>query len=56
MDDPYRRPTFAPSIIYRDPRSALDWLEKAFGFKRSMVTTDRSGNLAHAEMEFGEVT
>jgi uncharacterized glyoxalase superfamily protein PhnB len=52
MDDPFRRPTFAPSVLYKDPFAALDWLEKAFGFKRSMIITDDKGNFAHAEMEF----
>jgi uncharacterized glyoxalase superfamily protein PhnB len=54
MDDPYRRPTFAPALFYKDPVAALDWLERAFGFKRSMVITDPSGKLGHAEMKFGD--
>jgi len=31
-----------------------DWLEKAFGFERSMVITDSSGKLGHAEMKFAD--
>src|SRR5271166_3895542 len=50
MDDPYRRPIFTPALFYRDPFAALDWLERAFGFERSMVITDSSGALGHAEM------
>ena len=34
--------------------AALDWLEQAFGFRRSMVITDDQGNLAHSEMRFGD--
>ena len=34
-------------------RSPLDWLEGAFGFERSMVITDSSGPLGHAELRFG---
>ena len=54
MDDAYRRPVFAPAVFYQNPSAALDWLEKAFGFKRSMVIADAQGNLAHAEMKFGD--
>jgi uncharacterized glyoxalase superfamily protein PhnB len=39
-----------PHLFYRDPRAALIWLEKAFGFETSMVVTDEAGNLGHAEM------
>jgi uncharacterized glyoxalase superfamily protein PhnB len=46
-------PTFVPAIFYRDPVAALEWLGRAFGFEKSMILTDESGNLAHAEMTFG---
>jgi len=54
MEDPFRRPSFGSAVFYRDPRAALDWLEKAFGFERSMVITDEDGRLAHSEMKFGD--
>jgi uncharacterized glyoxalase superfamily protein PhnB len=54
MDDPFRRSTFGAALIYRDPLAALDFLEKAFGFERTMVITDAEGRLAHAEMRFGD--
>src|SRR6266851_1507713 len=54
MPDAYRRPNFAAAVLYKNPFAALDWLEKAFGFERSMVITDSSGNLGHAEMKFGD--
>jgi uncharacterized glyoxalase superfamily protein PhnB len=54
MADAYRRPTFAAAVLYKHPFAALDWLEKAFGFERSMVITDANGNLGHAEMKFGD--
>lgn len=54
MDDPFRRPTFGSAVFYKNPSAALDWLEKAFGFRRSMVITDKDGHLAHAEMAFGD--
>jgi uncharacterized glyoxalase superfamily protein PhnB len=54
VENPYRRPTFGSAVFYRDPSAALDWLEKAFGFQRSMVITDQQGKLAHSEMRFGD--
>lgn len=48
------RPTFIPSLAYKDNRAALDWLEKAFGFERSEVLTDAEGNIVHAEMTHGD--
>ncbi|MGH6647844.1 VOC family protein [Aquabacterium sp.] len=54
MQDPFRRTTFGPSVHYKDPFAALDWLEKAFGFERTMVITDHEGHLGHSEMRFGE--
>jgi uncharacterized glyoxalase superfamily protein PhnB len=54
MDDPYQRPAFVPSVFYKDPRAALDWLAKAFGFRRTMVIKDPQGHIAHAEMRLGD--
>lgn len=47
------RPSLASAIFYKDPWKALDWLEQAFGFERTMVISDNDGNLGHAEMGFG---
>jgi uncharacterized glyoxalase superfamily protein PhnB len=54
MDDPFRRPALTAGVFYKDPWAALDWLEKAFGFERSMVITDKDGKLGHSEMRFGD--
>ncbi len=45
-----KRPAFIPSIIYKDNRAALTWLQKAFGFEVSEVLTDSNDNIVHAEM------
>ena len=29
MQDPWGRAAFTPSATYRDPKAALDWLERA---------------------------
>ena len=49
-----RRPAFIPSIIYRDNRAALKWLQAAFGFEPSEVLTDSKDNIMHAEMTHGD--
>ena len=54
MDDPFRRPAFGSALFYKDAFAALDFLEKAFGFERTMVITDQDGNLGHSEMRFGD--
>ena len=53
MADPFRKPAFTPSVTYLDAFAALDFLERAFGFERSMVITDDKGNLGHSEMSYG---
>ena len=52
-NDAYGRPVVMPSLCYKDPFAALDWLEKAFGFKRVMVITDSDGRHGHSEMDVG---
>ncbi|CAG2136524.1 VOC family protein [Cupriavidus numazuensis] len=54
MEDPFRRAALGAAVFYKEPRGALDWLEQAFGFTRTMVITDDQGKLAHAEMRFGD--
>lgn len=54
MTETMRRPALTSGVFYQDPHAALDWLERAFGFERSMVITDPSGAIAHAEMRFGD--
>ena len=47
------KPTIYPFLRYDDAPRALDWLEKAFGFRRTMEVPGRDGTVAHAEMSFG---
>ena len=46
-------PSFSSAISYRDPKAALAWLEKAFGFETFMLITSAEGNLEHSEMRYG---
>lgn len=56
MDDPFHRSSLSSGVFYKDPWAALDWVEKASGFERRMVISDKGGNLAHSEMRFGDGT
>jgi uncharacterized glyoxalase superfamily protein PhnB len=46
-------PSLSSAVCYVDPRAALAWLERAFGFEVSMLIEDGEGNIAHSEMRFG---
>ena len=48
------RPAFIPSIIYKDNRAALKWLQDAFGFEASEILTAANGDIVHAEMSHGD--
>lgn len=54
MHDPFRHATLGIGVFYRDPWAALEWLERAFGFQRSMLVTEPSGRLVHSEMRFAD--
>jgi uncharacterized glyoxalase superfamily protein PhnB len=51
-----RRPAFISSVVYRDNRAALEWLQRVFGFDIAHVLTDSKGNIVHAEMSHGDGT
>ena len=49
MDDD---PTFVSSVYYREPKAALAWLERAFGFEITMAIDgpDDAPEMCHYEM------
>ena len=53
--EPARRPTIVPQLPYQDIRAALEFLERAFGFRE--IPTARlvsaAGVIAHSLVEFG---
>ena len=51
---PEARAKLTSAVTYRDPRAALAWLEKAFGFEVAMLIEDDDGQVAHSEMRHGE--
>ena len=52
MNESAYRPAFGSSVIYREPKAALTWLEAAFGFEVSLVFENEDG--FYSEMTFGE--
>lgn len=42
------------AVFYQDPKAALAWLEKAFGFELAMLLEDADGNVAHSQMDHGD--
>jgi len=48
-------PTFVSSIFYQDPKAALAWLDRAFGFQTTMLIEGPDGDdtCIHAEIAFG---
>ena len=45
-------PTFTAATFYRDPKAALDFLERAFGFETRMVVELPDGGVVHSESAF----
>jgi uncharacterized glyoxalase superfamily protein PhnB len=54
MTEMSHRATLGSALAYRDPKAAIDWLEKAFGFETTLLLTDNDGNVAHSELSFGD--
>ena len=48
-------PTFTVAATYREPRAALDWLARAFGFEVTMAIEGADGDstMSHYEMAMG---
>jgi uncharacterized glyoxalase superfamily protein PhnB len=49
-------PNVFPGLHYRDSRAALDWLERAFGFTKTLEVPSSDGSIAHAESRLGDGT
>lgn len=48
------RPTIIPGLWYREPRAAIAWLEKAFGFETQLIVDDGQGGVLHSELRLGD--
>jgi len=47
-------PRISASIFYDDPKRAIEWLCKAFGFEVRLIVENGEGGLAHSELMYGE--
>jgi len=47
------RPTLLPLIRYRDPKAAVEWLGKAFGFETRCVASGADKGFSYAHLAFG---
>jgi uncharacterized glyoxalase superfamily protein PhnB len=51
--EPSTRTAVIPTLRYRDGVSAIAWLCSTFGFEKNLVVPDKSGEIAHAQLTFG---
>lgn len=47
-------PVISPLLFYRDPKAALAFLERAFGFETRLLVEDGAGGVIHSEAVFDE--
>lgn len=47
-------PRIASAVYYDDPRQAIDWLARAFGFEVRIKVEGPDGRIEHSELVFGE--
>ncbi|MFC6064473.1 VOC family protein [Streptomyces ochraceiscleroticus] len=49
-------PSICPTLLYADPKAAIELLTTAFGFTRGALYEDESGTVLHAELSYGNGT
>ncbi len=54
MSEP--RKGLVSAVSYRDPKAAIAFLEKAFGFELTFLIENEDGSLAHSQMSYGGST
>jgi uncharacterized glyoxalase superfamily protein PhnB len=47
-------PRISSSLIYDEPKKAIDWLCRAFGFEVRLIVEGDGDNVEHSELVFGE--
>lgn len=47
-------PRISSAVFYDDPRQAIDWLCRAFGFEVQLKVEGEGGRIEHSELRFGE--
>jgi uncharacterized glyoxalase superfamily protein PhnB len=53
MSGPQSSSKVISTLQYQDAPKAIDWLCRAFGFKRHLVVPGKEGTIAHAELTYG---
>jgi PhnB protein len=49
-----RYPRVTPYLLYEDVAAALEWLERAFGFRERLRLATDDGTITHAEVAVGD--
>jgi uncharacterized glyoxalase superfamily protein PhnB len=47
-------PRMSSCLYYDDPRAAIDWLCKAFGFEVKIKVEGENGDIVHSELTYGD--
>ncbi|MEZ5966087.1 MAG: VOC family protein [Planctomycetota bacterium] len=47
-------PRISSSLYYDDPRAAIDWLCRAFGFEVRLLVDGDGGRVEHSELTYGD--
>jgi uncharacterized glyoxalase superfamily protein PhnB len=47
-------PRISSTLYYQDPKTAIDWLCRAFGFEVRLVVETGEGKIAHSELVCGD--
>lgn len=47
-------PRISSSLMYDDPKKAIEWLCRAFGFELRLLVEGDGGSVEHSELTFGE--
>ena len=47
-------PRISAALFYDDPKQAIEWLCKAFGFEVRLLVEGQNGRVEHSELEYGD--
>jgi uncharacterized glyoxalase superfamily protein PhnB len=47
-------PRISACVFYAEPRAAIDWLCRAFGFEVRLLVEGPGGRVEHSELEYGD--
>src|SRR5688500_1715154 len=47
-------PRISSALYYEDPRAAIEWLCKAFGFDVKIIVEGEDGAIHHSELAYGD--